>query len=134
VVLAVAIALMYPAALLFGRPVARQHMDNLSNWLRTTVTALPVAVLPVGADEGAGSGARLSFGARTHRDLLDDLATTTGTEPTAVLVLKGQPLAAAFELVDEGDVILAEPIEVPLVESGVLLEGPLVSGYLEMQS
>src|SRR5690606_264953 len=113
-VLTVAIALMYPAALLFGRTVARRHMDNLSNWLRTNVTALPLAVLPGGAAEGAAAGARLSFGGRTQRDLVDDLATPSITEPAAVLVFGGQPLDVAFAMVD-GDVVLTDAIDMPLV-------------------
>lgn len=124
VVLAVAIALMYPVALLFGRPLAQQRMDNLSNWLRTTVTALPLAVLSAGAGDGAASGARLSFGGRTQQGLVEDLDIPTSTEPAAVLVFAGQPLDAAFELVD-GDVVLAGDIGMPLVVPGAFLEGPV---------
>ena len=124
VVLAVALVLMYPAALLLGRPVARRHMLNLSNWLRTTVTALPLAQLPAGADEGAEQGARLSFGGRTQRDLVDDLATPVRSEPAAVLVFGGRPLDNAFEMV-EGDVALIDALDMQLLVSGPLLEGPL---------
>lgn len=124
VVLVVAILLMYPVALLFGRPLARQRMDNLSNWLRTSVTALPLAVVPAGAEGGAEAGARLSFGGRTQRDLVADLDATVTTEPTALLVFGGHPLGSEFEMV-EGDVLLVDAIDRPLLVPGVALEGPI---------
>lgn len=123
-VLAMAILLMYPVALLFGRPLAQQRMDNLSNWLRTTVTALPLAVLPAGAEVGAEPGAHLSFGGRTQRDLVADLDTTATSEPAALLVFGGQPLESEFEML-EGDVVLTGAIDRPLVVPGSFLEGPL---------
>jgi len=123
-VLAVAIALMYPVALLFGRPLAQQRMDNLSNWLRTTVTALPLAELPPGAQTGSAAGAQLSFGGRTQRELVEDLAGAAGRELTAVLVTAGRPLDAAFELVD-GGVVMSDAIDTPLVVFGARLAGPL---------
>ena len=57
VVLAVALALMYPVALLFGLPLARQRMETLANWLRTTVTALPLAEIASSVNETAAAGA-----------------------------------------------------------------------------
>lgn len=146
VVLAVAIALMYPLALLFGLPLARQRMDTLANWLRTTVTALPLAEVPSGAEAGAGAGARLSFGGRTQQDLVADLGapdaeeadaesarSSGGAEQAALLVFAGHPLAVAFELVD-GDAVLTDPLELPLVELGSGLEGPLDAGSTSGES
>ena len=152
VVLAVALALMYPVALLFGLPLARQRMETLANWLRTTVTALPLAEIPSGAATGADAGARLSFGGRTQQDLVADLeaeaeegeqpatgpasgtvtgGTVTGGavtgDATALLVFDGQPLAVGFDLVD-GDAILEGRIDRPLVALGPYLEGPLDAG------
>lgn len=38
VVIAIALAAMYPLALLLGWPLARQRMDNLANWIKATAT------------------------------------------------------------------------------------------------
>ncbi|HET8984750.1 MAG TPA: ABC transporter permease subunit [Trueperaceae bacterium] len=124
VVLAVATLLMYPIALLFGRPLAQQRMDNLSNWLRTTVTALPLAELPPGSEGGAEAGARLSFGGRTQQELVTDLDTTSVAAPAALLVFGGHPLESDFAM-DDGDVVLDGAVAGPLVVPGAFLEGPL---------
>ncbi len=45
------VALGYPIALLFGLPLARQRMHDLSNWVTATSVAQPVAEVPNGRNQ-----------------------------------------------------------------------------------
>ncbi len=110
VVVAVLLALMYPAALLLGLPLARDRMANVSNWVRGGVEALPVA------DAGA-SGDRLPFGGAPEVDArlaaLEDGA--------AVLVRDGRVVAAGVAL-EDGVAVLEAPLGGPAVTLGPGLE------------
>ncbi|HEX7040636.1 MAG TPA: ABC transporter permease subunit [Trueperaceae bacterium] len=109
-VVAVLLALMYPAALLLGLPLARGRMANVSNWVRATVAALPVA-------DARAAGARLPFGGAPEVD--ERLA---ALEPgTAVLVRDGDVLAAGVTL-EGGAAVLTSPLDGPAVRLGPRLE------------
>ncbi len=102
------IALGYPIALLFGLPLARQRMHDLSNWVTATSVAQPVAEVPNG-------GTSLRF----------DAAPANG-----VLVRDGAPLAARYQQ-DGATVRLEGASARPVVQLGSGLEGPLDSARLE---
>jgi NitT/TauT family transport system permease protein len=97
------VALGYPVALLFGLPLARQRMHDLSNWVTATVSAAPVAVVP------NGSNGSLTF----------DHAPAHG-----VLVRNGAPVAARYRM-SGSTVSLETPLARPAVRLGAALEGPL---------
>ncbi len=78
VTLTTLILLGYPLAFVFGLPLARQTMQDLRRWLKTTITALPPAEL--------GAGITLSF---------------PGTVGQGVLVRHDRPLPVPFT--QEGD-------------------------------
>lgn len=114
VVLAVLLAAMYPVALLFGLPLARQRMENLNNWVRATVNAAPVADL-------SGS-TTLEFGGGASPGASDDVeeegsGVDTAGAPVFVLVSGATPLDVDFTL-DDRVVTLAQPLSQPLVEWG----------------
>lgn len=111
-VLAVLLALMYPVAILLGMPIARERMANVSNWVRGSAAALPVA-------EADATGARLPFdGDPDVEERLAGLA-----RGTAVLVRDGAVLASGVT-VEEGAAVLPTPLEGPAVRLGASL-GPL---------
>ncbi|HZW27762.1 MAG TPA: ABC transporter permease subunit [Trueperaceae bacterium] len=110
VVVAVLLALMYPLALLLGMPLARERMGNVSNWVRGTVEALPVA------DATAG-GERLPFGGAPEVD--ERLSSLE--RGTAVLVRDGRVVAAGVDL-EDGAAVLSAPLEGPAVTLGARLE------------
>lgn len=99
--------LMYPLALLFGMPLARQRMENLANWVRETSAALPLAQLPQDADAAAERG-RLRFFSETADEAgSDDSAGPAPLGPReAVLVQQDAPLDVSFTL-DGGDIVFA---------------------------
>lgn len=110
VVLAVMLAAMYPVALLFGLPLARQRMANLNNWVRATVEAAALSDL--------AGGRRLEFGTE---EVAPDAA---GSMRTGGILIKGAaPLDVAYDL-DGTEATLAEPLAEPLVDWGE----PLVLG------
>ncbi len=106
VVLAVLLALMYPAALLLGMPLARDRMGSVSNWVRETVTALPVAV-------AGETGPTLPFGGAPEAD--ERIASLVSR--SAVLVQGGRVLSADVRL-EAGSVVLGAPLAAPPVELG----------------
>ncbi len=124
VVVAVLTALMYPLALLFGLPLARQRMDNLANWVRVTSTLIPLDRVPDGADE-PGEHRRLRFFANvvdpsagaSSTGSSDEQMGHVGPAPLgpreAVLVQNGAPLGVSFR-VDGGEVVL-EPTPLPVL-------------------
>lgn len=122
VVVAVLAGLMYPLALLFGLPLARQRMENLANWVRVTSTLIPLDRLPGDADEAA-ERRRLRF----FPNVVDPGASSenSGTEVghigpaplgprEAVLVQDGQPLGLSFR-VDGGEVVFDTTTLPPLL-------------------
>ena len=106
VVVAFLLALMYPVALLLGMPLARARMGSVSNWVRETVAALPVA------DADAG-GERLPFGGAGDVD--ERLAALA--RGTAVVVRGSEVLAAGVDLAD-GAAVLPSPLAGPAAELG----------------
>src|SRR5690606_10200859 len=110
VVFAVMLAAMYPVALLFGLPLARQRMANLNNWVRATVEAAALSDL--------AGGRRLEFGTE---EVAPDAA---GSMRMGGILIKGAaPLDVAYDL-DGTEATLAEPLAEPLVDWGE----PLVLG------
>ena len=105
VVMLATVALGYPVALLFGLPLARQRMDQLSSWRKATVEAAPVAeVPPDGAD-----ALTLRFG---------------GGPADAVLIANGRPVGTIASR--DGDTVrLERPLPQPAVTLGPPLQGPL---------
>ncbi|HZJ10347.1 MAG TPA: hypothetical protein VFD39_11675, partial [Trueperaceae bacterium] len=108
VVLTVLLAAMYPVALLFGLPLARQRMENLNNWVRATVNARPVADL--------GDTGPLEFGSGDPGGAVDASAEVLATD-NVVLVRGETPLDVEFAL-EGASVTLSEPLEEPLVTWG----------------
>src|SRR5690606_32082719 len=86
-VVAVLLALMYPVALLLGLPIARERMGNVSNWLRGSAAALPVA-------DASASGQRLPFGGDPEVD--ERLAVLSRGTP--VLVMDGRVIEAGVTI------------------------------------
>jgi NitT/TauT family transport system permease protein len=132
VVIAIALAAMYPLALLLGWPLARQRMDNLANWIKATATLAPLADAPADAAADAPAGTRLRFG--TLVDVSDEAAAVqVPVDPArAVLVVNGRPLTGPDGepfLVGEdflpGEVELVATLGGPLLTWGASFEGPL---------
>lgn len=121
-VVLVVLLLMYPLALLFGLPLARQRMDNLANWVRATASLIPLAEAPADAAE-AGVRERLRFFGGA-----ESLAAEDGTVPLgpreAVLVQDGVPLPIDFTLAGD-DVVFDARALAPLLTWTAPLEGPL---------
>lgn len=104
------VALGYPVALLFGLPLARQRMHDLSNWVTATVSAHPVVDVPDG-------GTTLTF----------DAAPTGG-----LLVRDGAPVDVPYR--QDGDSVrLDAPLSRPAVRLGPALQGPLDAAGLVYQ-
>ncbi len=96
------VALGYPVALLFGLPLARQRMNDLSNWTSQTVAAQPVARVPT-------TPSTLTF---------------ASAPASGVLVRDGAPLASPYR--QDGDTVqLGAPLARPAVTLGAALRGPL---------
>ena len=132
VVIALALAAMYPLALLLGWPLARQRMDNLANWIKATATLAPLADAHPDAAADAAAGTRLRFG--TLVDVSDEAAAVqVAVDPArAVLVRDGRPLTGSdgepFRVGEDflpGDVELVATLDGPLLTWGATLEGPL---------
>lgn len=135
VVLGVLLAAMYPVALLFGLPLARQRMENLNNWVRATVSAAPVAdlggdlVLEFGDTSPPGAA---DLGSSAAVDAEGDEPGAQAVERARVVLVSGErPLDVAFELgereVDDAGVsglvvTLEQPLQVPLITWGEELE------------
>lgn len=134
VVVAVLTGLMYPLALLFGLPLARQRMENLANWVRVTSMLIPLDRLPDDADAPA-ERRRLRFFPNVvdpSATLSDTTAATTtdtsaaaaaqaghsGPAPLgpreAVLVQGEMPLGLTFR-VDGGEVVFDTTTLPPLL-------------------
>ncbi len=109
-VVAVLLALMYPVALLLGMPLARQRMENLSNWERATVAALPVA-------DAAASGTRLPLGSGPAVD-----AVLSGLARGSAVLVTGDRVVATGVSIDGGDAVLREPLGSRAAELGAPLE------------
>ena len=118
VVVAFLLALMYPVALLLGMPLARARMGSVSNWVRETVAALPVA------DADAG-GERLPFGGAGDVD--ERLAALA--RGTAVVVRGSEVLAAGVDLAD-GAAVLPSPLAGPAAELGGHQDGHRIVGQV----
>ncbi len=109
-VAAIAIALMYPLALLLGLPLAKLRMDNVANWVRLVSAPHALAQAPSDPAAGAAAGTRLAFGG-------------VGPDSSAersVLVYGGEPLNARFDLID-GELVLEDALPGPLLEWGSAL-------------
>lgn len=109
-VVAVLLALMYPVALLLGLPIARERMGNVSNWLRGSAAALPVA-------DASASGQRLPFGGDPEVD--ERLAVLSRGTP--VLVMDGRVIEAGVTI-EGGEAVLSAPLTGPAVRLGPRLE------------
>ncbi len=97
-VVAVLLALMYPVALLLGMPLARQRMENLSNWERATVRALPIV------DAGA-TGARLPIGSGPAVD-----AVVAGLDDGSAVLVRGDLVVSGGVRIEDDVAVLAAPL------------------------
>lgn len=114
-VVAVLLALMYPVALLLGMPLARQRMENLSNWERASVAALPVA-------EADAGGSRLPLGAGPTVD-----AVVSGLQRGSAVLVRGEEVLATGVSVEGTEAVLPAPLPGPAVRLGPAagpVEGP----------
>ncbi len=104
------LALMYPVALLLGMPLARQRMENLSNWERATVAALPVA-------EADASGSRLPLGSSPAVD-----AVASGLQGGSAVLVRGAEVLATGVTIDGTEAVLPAPLSGPAARLGASLE------------
>ena len=116
VVLVVLVAAMYPVALLFGLPLARQRMENLNNWVRATVTAAPVADLGGSSQLQFGGGAPPGAADELNEAVVEDAEVELPAR-SFVLVSGTTPLDVEFEI-DDRLATLSEPLTRPLVTWG----------------
>ena len=109
-VVAVLLALMYPVALLLGMPLARQRMENLSNWERATLAALPIA-------DAEASGDRLPLGSGPAVE-----AFVSGLEGRSAVLVRGQEVIASGVTAEGAEVVLPRALGAPAAELGAPLE------------
>lgn len=114
---------MYPVALLLGMPLARQRMENLSNWERATLTALPIADAEAESDRlPLGSGAAV-----------DEFI--SGMAARSAVLVRGQEVVASGVTLEGQEAVLPTPLGAPAAELGAPLDpvetsDPELSGRL----